>query len=167
MRRRDHPYRSRGVPAMTSTRVGFDVRRVGGRIGAEILGVDLTSDLDEGIIAEVNTALLEHKALVFRNQHLEDDQQIRFASHFGPLTAAHPTVPSVEGQPNILPVDGDEGIRANNWHTDVTFVLNPPKVSTLRGIVIPPYGGNTLIANAATAYRDLPVPLRDFADTLW
>jgi alpha-ketoglutarate-dependent sulfate ester dioxygenase len=55
----------------------------------------------------------------------------------------------------------------NHWHTDVTFVLNPPQASTLRSIVVPPYGGETLIANAAAAYRDLPAPLRDFADTLW
>jgi alpha-ketoglutarate-dependent taurine dioxygenase len=111
-------------------------------------------------------ALLRHKALIFRGQHLDEAGQLRFASRFGPLTTAHPTVPSVEGQPNILPVDGEEGIRANNWHTDVTFVLTPPKVSTLRAVVIPAYGGNTLIANAAAAYRDLPEPLRAFADTL-
>jgi alpha-ketoglutarate-dependent taurine dioxygenase len=76
-------------------------------------------------------------------------------------------VPSVDGQPNILPVDGEEGIRSNAWHTDVTFVRTPPKVSTLRALVVPPYGGNTLIANAAAAYRDLPQQLRDFADRLW
>ena len=45
-------------------------------------------------------------------------------------------------------------------------MLNPPQASTLRSIVIPPYGGETLIANAGAAYRDLPGPLRDFADTL-
>jgi taurine dioxygenase len=66
----------------------------------------------------------------------------------------------------VLPVDSEKGV-ANHWHTDVTFVLNPPQVSTLRSIVVPPYGGETLIANAAAAYRDLPEPLRHFADTLW
>lgn len=30
---------------------------------------------------------------------------------------------SVDGRPHILPVDGDEGIRANQWHTDVTLVI--------------------------------------------
>ncbi len=46
-------------------------------------------------------------------------------------------------------------------------MVNPPQLSTLRSIVVPPYGGETLIANAAAAYRDLPAPLRGFADTLW
>ncbi|GAA1814363.1 TauD/TfdA family dioxygenase [Luedemannella flava] len=152
---------------MALTSLALDVRRIGGRIGAEVAGVDLKSDLDDGLVAEINRALLEHKALVFRNQHLDDEQQIRFASRFGPLTSAHPTVPSVQEQPNILPVDGEEGVRANNWHTDVTFVQTPPKITTLRGITIPEHGGPTLIANTATAYADLPEPLRALADKLW
>ncbi|NGO75665.1 TauD/TfdA family dioxygenase [Streptomyces sp. YC504] len=144
----------------------FDIRRVGGRIGAEILGVDLSADLAPAVVAEINTALLEHKALFFRGQELDDAAQLRFAAHFGELTTAHPTVPSVDGQPNILPVDGDGGNRANQWHTDVTFLRTPPKASTLRSLVVPPYGGNTLIANSAAAYRDLPAPLRELADRL-
>ncbi|MGW3621985.1 TauD/TfdA dioxygenase family protein [Streptomyces sp. NPDC000880] len=150
---------------MTST--GFDIRRIGGRIGAEILGVDISADLDPAIVTEINAALIEHKALFFRDQQLDDAAQLRFASLFGELTTAHPTVPSVEGQPHILPVDGDEGIRANQWHTDVTFLRTPPKASTLRSLVVPPYGGNTLIANSAAAYRDLPEALRELADRLW
>jgi taurine dioxygenase len=154
------------VSVDTRPAVALDVQQIGGRIGAEIRGVDLRADLDEAVFAAINAALLRHKALVFRGQHLDDDQQLRFAARFGPLTTAHPTVPSAAGQPNILPVEGDEGIRANNWHTDVTFVQSPPKVSTLRAVVIPEYGGNTLIANSATAYRDLPEPLRLLADSL-
>ncbi|MEU9012227.1 TauD/TfdA family dioxygenase [Streptomyces sp. NPDC048479] len=150
---------------MTST--GFDIRRIGGRIGAEILGVDISTDLDPAIVTEISAALVEHKALFFRGQQLDDSAQIRFASLFGELTTAHPTVPSAEGQPHILPVDGDEGIRANQWHTDVTFLRTPPKASTLRSLVVPPYGGNTLIANSVTAYQDLPDALRELADRLW
>jgi taurine dioxygenase len=150
---------------MTST-PDFDVRRIGGRIGAEIVGVDLNAGLAGGVLDDVKAALLQHKALVFRDQHLDDEGQLRFASLFGPLTTAHPTVPGTDEQPRILPVDSERGA-ANQWHTDVTFVQSPPSVSTLRGIVIPPYGGNTLIATTAGAYRDLPRPLRELADSLW
>ncbi|MCK1797112.1 TauD/TfdA family dioxygenase [Streptomyces sp. XM4193] len=150
---------------MTTT--AFDIRRIGGRIGAELVGVDLSKPLEPALVAEINAALLEHKALVFRGQHLDDEGQLRFAGLFGELTGAHPTVDSVDGRPNILPVDGGEGIRANHWHTDVTFVRTPPKASTLRSLVVPPYGGNTLIANSQTAYRDLPEALRELADRLW
>ncbi|KWW97730.1 taurine dioxygenase [Carbonactinospora thermoautotrophica] len=145
----------------------FDVRRIGGRIGAEIVGVDLNIDLDESIVREINAALLEYKVLAFRGQRLDDAAQIRFASRFGELTTAHPTLPSADGQPHVLPVDGEGGVRSNSWHTDVTFVARPPKITTLRGIVVPPYGGNTLVANAAAAYQDLPDELRELADRLW
>jgi alpha-ketoglutarate-dependent taurine dioxygenase len=76
-------------------------------------------------------------------------------------------VKSADGSPNILPVDSEDGGRANHWHTDVTFVLNPPQASTLRSITLPPYGGETLIANTAAAYQQLPDTLQVFADSLW
>ena len=152
---------------MTTVRTGFEIRRVGGRLGAEIIGLDLSADLEPAIVAELNAALLEHKAVFFRGQDLSDEDQTRFAASFGALTIAHPTVPSVDGQPSVLAVNAEDGARANRWHTDVTFVRTPPKASTLRSLVVPPYGGNTLIANAAAAYQDLPERLREFADRLW
>lgn len=144
----------------------IEIRKVTGNIGAQVSGVDIAGPLDEETVAAVREALNVHKALVFDDVDLDDEGQQAFARHFGDLTTAHPTVPAVEGAPNILPVDSEQG-RANHWHTDVTFVLNPPQASTLRSITIPPYGGETLIANSAAAYRDLPEPLRALADTLW
>ncbi|TDD85105.1 TauD/TfdA family dioxygenase [Actinomadura darangshiensis] len=143
----------------------FDIRKIGGRIGAEVVGADVR-DLSDQLFGEIHAALLEHKVLGFRGLDLTDDDQLAFASRFGALTGAHPTVPAVEGRREILPVDSESG-RANHWHTDVTFVQSPPKISTLRGLVIPPYGGNTLIAHTAAAYQDLPDELREFADRLW
>jgi taurine dioxygenase len=151
----------------TSASTSLSFRRIGGRLGAEVSGVDLSADLSPAVAAELGAALVEYKALVFRAQHLDDEGQIRFASLFGELTTAHPTVPSLEGRPNVLPVDGGEGIRANHWHTDVTFVRTPPKATSLRAVTATEYGGNTLIADAQAAYRDLPEPLREFADRLW
>ncbi|MFF5402331.1 TauD/TfdA dioxygenase family protein [Streptomyces misionensis] len=144
----------------------LEITKVTARIGARVLGVDLTRPLTGAEVTGIREALNVHKALVFAAEGLDDAGQQAFARHFGELTTAHPTVEAVEGAPNVLPVDSERGI-ANHWHTDVTFVLNPPQASTLRSITVPPYGGETLIANAAAAYRDLPEPLRRFADTLW
>jgi alpha-ketoglutarate-dependent sulfate ester dioxygenase len=148
---------------MTTTPLGtkLAIRKITARIGAEITGLSP----DPETVAAVRAALNEHKALVFRGVSLDDEDQQRFAGYFGPLTSAHPTVPAVDGEPNVLPVDSEDG-RVNYWHTDVTFVLNPPQASTLRSVIVPPYGGETLIANAGVAYRDLPEPLRAFAGTL-
>ncbi|WP_087873989.1 TauD/TfdA dioxygenase family protein [Arthrobacter globiformis] len=153
------------MTAITETKLEFS--KLGSRIGAEIRGLDLSGDLSAETVAQIRAALNEHKALVFREANiLSDEAQVKFASHFGPLTKAHPTVASVEGEENVLPVDSENG-SANNWHTDVTFVVNPPQASTLRSIDLPAYGGETLIASSAGAYQDLPDELRNFADTLW
>ncbi|MGC5568745.1 TauD/TfdA dioxygenase family protein [Streptomyces sp. FR-108] len=145
----------------------IEIQKVTARIGARVSGVDIAKPLDEETVTALRGALDEHKALVFDDVDLDDEGQQAFARHFGDLTTAHPTVPAVEGAPNVLPVDSGRGRAANHWHTDVTFVLNPPQASTLRSITLPPYGGETLIASSAAAYRDLPEPLRRFADTLW
>ena len=146
--------------------IGIDIQKITGRIGAVVTGLDISGELDQVTLAAIRAALNEHKALIFTDVAFDDAGQERFASQFGPLTSAHPTVAAVEGAPNVLPVDSERG-KSNHWHTDVTFVLSPPQLTTLRSIVIPPYGGETLIANSATAYRDLPEPLKRFADTLW
>ncbi|WP_329534169.1 TauD/TfdA family dioxygenase [Streptomyces sp. NBC_01450] len=146
--------------------MSIEIRKVTANIGAQVLGLDISKPLDEEQVTAVRDALDVHKALVFDDVHLDDEGQQAFARHFGDLTTAHPTVAAVDGAPNVLPVDSERG-RANHWHTDVTFVLNPPQASTLRSITIPPYGGETLIASSAAAYRDLPAPLRTLADTLW
>ncbi|WP_422936295.1 TauD/TfdA dioxygenase family protein [Sinomonas sp. P47F7] len=145
----------------------LEFTKLGSRIGAEIRGLDLSQDLSDDVIAQIREALNRHKALVFREANIRtDEDQVRFASRFGPLTKAHPTVASVDGAENVLPVDSEDG-SANTWHTDVTFVLNPPQASTLRSVTVPAYGGETLIASSAGAYQDLPAELRNFADTLW
>ncbi|MGW2620409.1 TauD/TfdA dioxygenase family protein [Streptomyces sp. NPDC001500] len=146
--------------------MSLHIRKVTANIGAHVSGVDLARPLDEETHAALREALNVHKALVFDDVHLDDEGQQAFVRHFGDVTTAHPTVAAVDGAPNVLPVDSEQG-SANHWHTDVTFVLNPPQASTLRSITVPPYGGETLIASSAAAYRQLPEPLRALADTLW
>lgn len=146
---------------------GIEIQKVTAHIGARVFGVEISKPLDEETVVAIREALNVHKALVFDDVNLDDEGQQAFVRHLGDITTAHPTVSSVDGVPNVLPVDSERGRAANNWHTDVTFVLNPPQASTLRGIKLPPYGGETLIASSAAAYRQLPESLRRLADTLW
>jgi len=90
---------------MTSANTRFDVRKVTGRIGAEITGLDIGRELDADTVAAIRSALNEHKALVFADVGLDDAGQQRFARQFGELTRAHPTVAALDGEPNVLPVD--------------------------------------------------------------
>ncbi|MEU7428249.1 TauD/TfdA family dioxygenase [Streptomyces sp. NPDC040750] len=141
------------------------IRKLTGRIGAVVEGVDLTATPDPSTVTALRDALDEHKAIVFDDAGLDNAGQERVAGWFGDLTTAHPNVPAADGTAHVLAVDSETS-KANEWHTDVTFVVNPPQLTTLRSLVTTPYGGETLIANTAAAYRDLPAPLRALADSL-
>ncbi|MER5219804.1 TauD/TfdA dioxygenase family protein [Streptomyces flaveus] len=155
---------------MTSTapvtkNTALTIEKVGGRIGAVISGVRLGGGLDEATVAAIRAAVLEHKVVFFRDQqHLDADEHEAFGRLLGE-PVAHPTVPSVDGR-YAFAVDNDHGGRANQWHSDVTFVPAFPAFSILRAEVVPPYGGNTLWANTAAAYAGLPEPLRVLAESL-
>ena len=143
----------------------LSIRKITGRIGAVVDGVDFAASPDLSTLAFLRDTLNEHKAIVFNDVELDDAGQERAAGWFGELTTAHPNVPAADGTTNVLAVDSETS-KSNEWHSDVTFVVNPPQVTTLRSIVTTPYGGETLIANAAAAYRDLPEPLRKLAESL-
>lgn len=145
----------------------LDIRRIGGRIGAEVSGVRLSADLAPSVIAEIEAALLQHKVLFFRDQgHLDDAAQEAFAAQLG-SPVAHPTVPVAQGSSYLLELNSEQGGRANSWHTDVTFVPDYPKASILRAVVSPEYGGDTVWANTNTAYERLPEALKTLAEGLW
>lgn len=144
----------------------LEIHPVAGRIGAEIRGVHLSGELDAATVEAIQQALVEYKVLFFREQTQLDDQRQEAFAHLLGEPVAHPTVPVREGTRYLLELDGAEGQRANSWHTDVTFVDAYPKASILRSVVAPAFGGDTLWANTATAYRGLPSELRELADKL-
>lgn len=145
-----------------------DVVPIAGRIGAEIRGVRLSADLDDATANAIRAAWLKYKVLFFRNQHhLDEAGQEALTTLFGGAPVRHPTVPAIDGTKYILELDSRHGGRANSWHTDVTFVDAYPKASILRALVVPTSGGDTVWANTAAAYEDLPPALRALADTLW
>ena len=143
----------------------LDVAPVAGRIGAEVRGVRLSGDLDDGAIAAIRAALNRHKVIFFREQHLTNDEHEAFAARLG-APVAHPTVPVAEGSKYLLDLESREGFAASTWHTDVTFTVAYPQASILRAISVPEAGGDTLWANTATAYEHLPAPLKVLVDDL-
>ncbi|MPQ70966.1 MULTISPECIES: TauD/TfdA dioxygenase family protein [Pseudomonas] len=145
----------------------LDIHPVAGRIGAEIRGIELSGELEAGVIEAIQQALVQYKVVFFRGQsHLDDQSQEAF-SHLLGEPVAHPTVPVRDGTRYLLELDGAQGQRANSWHTDVTFVDAYPKASILRSVLAPASGGDTVWANTAAAYEELAPELRELADKLW
>ena len=118
-----------------------------GAIGAELSGADTGGPLSDDAVAQIRQALLDHKVVFLRDQHLSYATQVAFAERLGPLTLGHPTLSSPPDQPFLEEIDSAKGTRANHWHTDVTFVDRPPAFTLLHAVVIPPVGGDTLWAN--------------------
>ena len=150
----------------TGTSPDLAVQQLGGRIGARIHGVRLSGDLDDATVQLVRAAILKHRVVFFRGQdHLDDAAHVAFAERLGTLTTAHPTVNT--GSERIYTLTANKGMAANSWHTDVTFVDRIPAFSVLRGVTIPPYGGNTVWANTVDAYDRLPEALKALVENLW
>ena len=156
-------------PAVTDTiasQTRISVTRLAGNIGAQISGIDTGTALSDEDVAQVRQALLDHKVVFLRDQSLDYPRQVAFAERLGPLTLGHPTLSSPPDQPYLEEIDSRRGVRANHWHTDVTFVDRPPAFTLLHAVVIPPVGGDTIWANTVTAYQSLPGDLRELADRL-
>ncbi len=125
-------------------------------IGAEIGGVDLGSpDIGEAIPA-IRAALLAHKVIFFRDQHISRAQHIAFARHFGDLEV-HPATPRDQVDREVLRIAHGPDSRGseNSWHSDVTWRESPSLGSILRAVEVPPVGGDTLFADMHAAYTRL------------
>ncbi|GAA4387138.1 TauD/TfdA dioxygenase family protein [Tsukamurella soli] len=154
----------------------LSVHRVAGNIGAVVDGIDLGAPIGDAERAALVAALHEHKVLFFRDQRLGHADQIAFSRIFGPVTASHPYDDDAPTEfPEILQVDNRSyerkfGVKAasytNEWHTDVTALVNPPAVTILRADVVPPRGGDTSWTNLAAAYAGLPKSLQELVDGL-
>lgn len=145
-------------------------------LGAQVEGLDLRQPLAPGALADVQAALVEWKVLFFREQHLDHAQHVAFARQMGAPTIGHvvfghdaefPEVYSVAKHRAANSIRGARMRRPwTDWHTDITAAVNPPMASILRGVTIPPYGGDTYWTDLAAAYRRLSAPLGAFLETL-
>ena len=144
-------------------------------LGAEIRSVDLRR-LGEDAFAAIHRAWLDNLVLLFRGQELTDAELIAFSRRFGELDLAPIQETGrrfVDGMPELYIVsnvlkDGEPiGSLGNGeavWHTDMSYLPDPPKASMLYALEVPPAGGNTAFVNMYVVYEALPADLkRDIA----
>ncbi len=145
----------------------FQVRQLSPTIGAELEGVDLTDELPQETIDEIQQALWDYKVIFFRNQDLTTEQHIGFASRFGDLEI-HPFLPPNTETPELVKFEKDANASGyeNQWHHDVTWREEPSQGAILRAREIPPVGGDTLFVDANAAYEGLPAPIKEKIDSL-
>lgn len=143
-------------------------RKIAGALGAEITGIDLRSKPDASAAAEVRQALLDHQVIFLRDQDLTPQQFLDFARAMG-TPIEYPFVKGLEGFPQIIEVKKLEHEKSNFggiWHSDTTYLQEPPMGSMLLSREIPPYGGDTLFANQYLAYESLSDTMKRLLDGL-
>jgi taurine dioxygenase len=146
----------------------FTARPVSGALGAEIRGVTLGGDLPQGVIDELQQALLEFKVIFFRDQHLDNDRHLALARRFG-MPQGPGAIPQPEGYPMIRRQQYDQYSQIGsdvNFHADDSFRTYPSKFSILHGIDMPVAGGDTIWVDMEKAYAALSGPMKTFLDGL-
>jgi len=146
----------------------LEIRRIAGALGAEISGVQLNHELGAKTVAEIRHAFLEHQVVFFRDQALEPAQFMAFARRMG-RPIEYPFVKGIDGFPEVIEVKKLEHERHNFggiWHSDTTYLEEPPMGSMLLARELPPYGGDTLFANQYLAYETLSEGMRKVLDGL-
>jgi taurine dioxygenase len=149
---------------LASSSATFSTRPLSPALGAEIVGLDLAQPMSDEVFAQVQDAWHRHLVLLFRDQHLTEDQQVVFAERFGPIgrstlghyTSKNPAIMIISNiredgkQIGALP-DGEM-----HFHTDQCHQERPASGTMLYSVEVPSTGGNTLFANAYAAYETLP-----------
>ncbi|MGB3809803.1 MAG: TauD/TfdA family dioxygenase [Parvibaculum sp.] len=152
----------------------IEVIPTGAALGAEVRGLDLTAPLSPETFDAIQQAWYDHLVLLFRGQRLSDDDLIRFSQHFGTLDIAPASATDMAGaqeksRPEIWIISnvvengkpiGALGDKEAEWHTDMSYVEEPPMASVLHSHEIPSRGGDTSFANMYKALEALPADLR-------
>ena len=144
----------------------------GDALGADIIGIDLTKEINAEAFSHILNAWNKHLVLRFRGQKLTEDDFVRFSKYFGKLDRAptrplngsyHPTRKEIAVISNIIKDGVAIGGLGNSelvWHQDMTYKETPPKASILYGIKTPKTGGDTHFYNLNLAYETLPKTLQ-------
>ncbi|MGH6785292.1 MAG: TauD/TfdA dioxygenase family protein [Novosphingobium sp.] len=134
-------------------------------IGAELTGVSIAEAVrNDDLFGEIRAALLAHKVLFLRDQEISRAEHVAFAERFGSLED-HPVVGSDPEHPGLVQIYKDETSSPdhfeNSWHSDATWREAPQFGAVLRCVACPPVGGDTMWANMAKAFADLPEHIKE------
>ena len=149
----------------------------GGGLAAEVRGVDL-HDLSGDSFSLIHRAWLDNLVLLFRGQDFDPPGLIAFSRRFGELDLAPIQETGrryVEGIPELYIVSnvlkdgqpiGSLGSGEAHWHTDMSYLEQPPMASMLYAVEIPERGGNTEFINMYALYEVLPEGLKSLVANL-
>jgi len=146
----------------------MDVRYSAAPLGAEVTGLDLAQPLDHATLQAIEDLFHQRGVIVFRDQHLTEEQHIAFSRRFGDLEIhvakdyLKPGFPEILVVSNVMENGRNIGLAdaGQYWHSDLSYIANPSRCSLLYALEVPVQDsrvlGDTLFASAAHAYDTLP-----------
>jgi len=142
------------------------VTRLTAHIGAVVTDVKLT-DLSDAQFERVRDTLHERGVLFFPAQHLSTEEHVAFAERFGPVSP-YPMTQLLGGteQASFIEDTAEKPPSADDWHTDVTWIAQPPAYAVLAAIDIPEYGGDTMWSSLFAAFEALSPTMQELCDGL-
>lgn len=147
----------------------MEVKPVSPVLGAVVNGVDLSIPVDDATASALRDAWHRHGVLFFRNQKMTDEQQLDAASIFGTPEEFRFSPPVRDDLPLVHVIHEDGARRGAGvaiWHSDATWMAQPPIGTMLRAMRLPPDGGDTCFSHAGASYDDLSAPLKALVDGL-
>ena len=131
-------------------------------IGVEVSDFSL-KDLTKENISFLRSKWTEYGLIVFPNLPLSHEEFKEFALSFGDF-GDDPFISSLPDHPNIAEIKRSADEKATpfggTWHSDWSFMKNPPSATLLHSKVIPPVGGNTVFANTEKSFAALPETMK-------
>ena len=142
----------------------IEVKSTDQACGALVTGIDFSAPLDAASIRAVRAAWMQHHVLAFPGQDLTDTDLERVTASFGAL-GTEPYFLPIEGSDHVVALvrkaDEQAPVFAENWHSDWSFLEQPPIGTCLYSLVIPPVGGDTGFINQQLALARMPASLRN------
>ncbi|NJA07150.1 TauD/TfdA dioxygenase family protein [Methylomonas sp. MED-D] len=146
-----------------------------GKIGAEIIGLDVNS-LSENApeLALIRQLIYKNKLVVLRGQELNAERYVAFTRKLGRPQVYfqpqyhHPDHPEVFVSSNVIEADGKKlGVSGTGryWHTDCAFEKHPLSFTSIYPLVFPKSARETSYIDMAAVYSKLPDELRSYVET--
>ena len=138
--------------------------------GATISGVNLR-ELSAEEFQTLHQLWLEYALLIFPGQHLDNDEQTRFAERFGALEFPLTPISNVRKDGSIRADNDADGViqilKGNmGWHCDSTYMPVQAKGAVFTAHVVPKRGGETGWADLRAGYDVLNAELKNRIDSL-
>ena len=142
----------------------MDITPIGAALGAQIDGIDFRNALPDDVLRALSKALLKHQLIVMRAPDLSPDQHLRLAAQFGE-SEVHAFFPNLgDGFERVSVLDSEQGNVASMWHSDESFLPEPPLGTLLSARMIPAVGGDTCWTSMTAAYDALSSNMKRYLD---